>query len=118
VIAGTLIRGRSFLTKDISHANVIPVSRNHRGRDMVYGVGRDAFVNSAAQITVNLNKIAPHGLIDLAGGWLAALCICCSTFSACGLDEGGNTLHPPIASADPRVKVAEKGTGVLFQWSC
>jgi hypothetical protein len=29
---------------------------------MVYGVCRDAFVNSAAQIIVNLNKIAPHGL--------------------------------------------------------
>jgi hypothetical protein len=61
----------------------------------VYGVCRDAFVNSAAQITVNLNKIAPHGLIDLAGGWLAALCIFCSTFSACGRPGKTKALRKP-----------------------
>jgi hypothetical protein len=40
--------------KEISNANVILVSRDHRSRDVVHGVCRDALVNFAAQIVVNL----------------------------------------------------------------
>jgi hypothetical protein len=52
---------------------------------MVYGVCRDAFVNSAAQIIVNLNKIAPHGLTNSRNG-----------------------LHPSMVSDDPAF-LAERG---------
>jgi hypothetical protein len=53
--------GPSFVRKQISHADVILVSRDHSSGDVVYGVCGAASVNSAAQIAVNLKKIGLPG---------------------------------------------------------
>jgi hypothetical protein len=44
----------------MTHANVVLVSCDHRGRDVVHGVCGDAFVNFAAPIAVNLKQQPRH----------------------------------------------------------
>jgi hypothetical protein len=87
---------------EISHANVILVSRDHRDRDLVLGVCGDAFVNSAAQITVNLNKTAPASQPIAARSGAAAIIGESTLIQTFGCKSCGGRLHAIITSPTDR----------------
>ena len=56
------VKSMQQVASPVTGDNVTLVSCDHHGGDVVHGVCRDPFINSAARIAANLKTIGPLGL--------------------------------------------------------